>query len=117
MEFTFLSYWLKAQKRSCRSLFFQQCTKALQKHAEIMESISDIIGPREQNPGAFLLLCRKTKMRHNSVAQATARCRINSFEDFDKVDYEGKRGKQAVSGKEKVLETPLNTIKCEHFCE
>jgi len=54
MEFTFLSYWLKAQKRSCRSLFFQQCTKALQKHAEIMESISDIIGPREQNPGAFL---------------------------------------------------------------
>jgi len=67
--------------------------------------------------GSFLLLCRKTKMRHNSVAQATARCRINSFEDFDKVDYEGKRGKQAVSGKEKVLETPLNTIKCEHFCE
>lgn len=29
---------------------------------------------------------------------------------FNKFDYEGKRGKQAVSGKEKVLETPLNII-------
>ena len=69
-------------------------------------------------PGATLelFLCRKLKMRHYSVAQATARCRIKFFEDFDKVDYEGKRKEKAVSGKKKVWNFCLKSEMNKHFC-
>lgn len=40
----------------------------------------------------------------------------NYFEDFDKVDYEGKRGKKAVSGKKKVWNFPMKSEKNKHFC-
>jgi len=38
------------------------------------------------------------------------------FEDFGKVDYEGKRGKKAVSGKKKVWNFRLKSEKNKHFC-
>ena len=36
---------------------------------------------------------------------------------FNKFDYEGKRGKKAVSGKKKVLEFRTEFEKSKHFCE
>lgn len=56
-------------------------------------------------------------MRHNSVAHATAMCRIYNSEDLDKVDYEGKRGKKAVSRKRKVWKYRTESEKSKHLCE
>ena len=55
MEFISLSYGLKAQNRSYRSLFSQQCPKALQKHEEIMKSILDVTGPGNKTRGHFYI--------------------------------------------------------------
>lgn len=60
------------------------------------------------NLGTFLLQYPKSQMRHNSVAHATAMCRIYNSEDLDKVDYEGKRGKRWFPGREKFENTVQN---------
>ena len=46
--------------------------------------------PGSQNPGTFLLLSRKSKMRHKGVAHATPLCRTVILGVSVKVDYEGK---------------------------
>ena len=56
-------------------------------------------------------------MRHNSVAHATAMCRIYNSEDLDKVDYEGKRGKRRFPGREKFGNTVRNPKRANIFAK
>lgn len=61
------------------------------------------------NLGTFLLQYPKSQMRHNSVAHATAMCRIYNSEDLDKVDYEGNCGKRRFPERKKFGISGQNT--------
>ena len=69
------------------------------------------------NLGTFLLQYPKSQMRHNSVAHATAMCRIYNSEDLGKVDYEGKYGKRRFPERKKVLNLREESWKRKHLCK
>ena len=61
---------------------------------DVKAATADVKCPREQNPGTYLSqYYYKHQMRHQYVAHATPMCRIVILTDFNKIDYEGKRGK------------------------
>ena len=77
MKYIYLSYRLKAQK------------------------ISDVTGPREQNPGTFLSQYSKSQMRHYSVAHATVMCRTIILKISIRLIMKGNGEKIKVLQKEK----------------